>query len=95
MEIIYPKEKTVFETAPLMVNNQGIVFEVNASSDINKVTWYVDGSLIKTITEFPFKTSWYPKMGEHTLKSIGESVNGRKIDSNPVHFSVVEYQGNN
>ena len=27
LEITYPKEKTVFESAPLMVNNQGVVFD--------------------------------------------------------------------
>ena len=95
LEITYPKEKTVFESAPLMVNNQGVVFEVNASSDINKMTWYVDGSPINTVTDFPFKTTWDPKIGEHNVKSIGELGNGGKIESDLVHFTVIEYQGSN
>lgn len=95
LEITYPKEKTIFESAPLLVNNQAVVFEVNASSNINKVTWYVDGVFLKSTSDFPFKISWKPKLGDHIVKLAGESLSGEKIESEQVHFSVVEYQANN
>ncbi len=92
LEITYPKEKTVFESAPLMVNNQAVVFEVHTSADINKVTWYVDGILINSVTEFPFKTSWIPTLGKHSVKCIGKTDTAQTIESYQVNFSVVEYE---
>lgn len=95
LAIIYPKEKAIFESAPFLVNNQAVVFEVSTSSTINKVTWYIDGRLFKSMQEFPFSVSWTAKLGKHVIKAIGETLNGKKIESEQVHFSVVEYQGNN
>lgn len=94
LQIIYPKEKTIFEYAPQLVSNQAVVFEVNVSSNINAVSWYVDGRLIKVANSFPFKASWVPQMGKHTIKAIGETIDKKKITSEDVHFSVVDYKTN-
>ena len=94
LQITYPKEKTVFEYAPQLVTNQAVVFEINTSSDINRVLWYVDGALFKTINDMPFKASWFPQIGKHTIKAIGEIASGKKITSEDVHISVVEYKAN-
>lgn len=93
LEITYPKEKTVFESAPYLVNNQAAVFEVNVSPDIKKVLWYVDGTLLKEAVNFPFDASWEPQVGKHTITALGITDFGKKIKSSEVHISVVEYQG--
>lgn len=93
LEITYPKEKTIFESAPFLVNNQRVVFEISTSSTINKVTWYVDGNVFKLTQEFPFTVSWSPQLGQHVIKAVGETFNSKKIESEHVHFSVIEYNG--
>ena len=94
LQITYPKEKTVFEYAPQLVINQAVVFEINTSSDINKVLWYVDGTLFKTTNDLPFKASWLPEIGKHIIKAVGETASGKKIITEDVHISVVEYKAN-
>lgn len=91
LQISYPKEKTVFEYAPQLIDNQGIVFEVNVSANIDKVSWYINNDLLGSVTAFPFKVAWVPKVGEYTIKAIGESSDGRKIKSEEIDISVVEY----
>lgn len=95
LEITYPRERTVFESAPYLVSNQAAVFEVNVSPNINKVLWNVDGVLLKEATNFPFNASWKPQIGKHTIIAIGITAGGERVKSKEVRISVVEYQGNN
>ncbi|MBP8591305.1 penicillin-binding protein 1C [Candidatus Shapirobacteria bacterium] len=92
LEIIYPKEKTVFETAPLIVANEAIVFEVNVSSNIAQALWYVDGELYQEATNFPYHVSWKPRIGKHTLIVYGITEKGEEIKSEEVSFSVVGFK---
>lgn len=94
LEITYPKQGTVFESAPLLVSNQAAVFEVNVSPSISRVLWYVDGNLLKEARSFPFSTSWKPYLGKHVIKAIGITTTGAKIRSEDVGISVVDYKGN-
>lgn len=95
IEITYPKEKTVFEYAPQLVNNQAVVFELNVSPNITKVQWIIDGLLYKEVTNFPFKISWKPNIGKFTIQAVGINNSGEQIDSKKVNISVVDYKGNN
>ena len=90
--ITYPKEKTIFETAPQLVNNEAVVFEVNVSPNISKVLWYVDGKLIEEATDFPYSASWKPQVGKHTITAYGVTRSNEKIKSEDVSFSVVEFK---
>lgn len=92
IEITYPRNKTVFENAPLLINNQAVVFEVNVSSNIKDVIWYVDGVLLKNAVDFPFKTSWIPKTGKHLIKAVGETEDGERMPSQEVSILVVDYK---
>lgn len=94
LEITYPREKTVFESAPFLVSNQAAVFEVNVSPSINKVLWNIDGKLLKEATSFPFDASWKLQVGKHTIMATGITSYGKRIKSKEVHISVVEYEGN-
>lgn len=93
LEITYPRKKSVFETAPLLVNNQAIVFEVNVSPDINKVLWYVNNVLIKEVTSFPFSASWRLQVGKHLIKAVGITSTGKTVESGEVNISVIEFKG--
>jgi len=92
LEITYPKEKTIFETAPLIVNNESVVFEVNVSQNINKVIWYLDGKLLKESVNFPYNLSWKPIKGKHTVIAYGVTKNDEKISSEKIDFSVVGFK---
>lgn len=92
LEITYPKEKTVFETAPLVVSNESVVFEVNVSADIDKVLWYLDGKIFKETTSFPFSVSWKPQVGKHTIAAYGINKSNEKIKSEDINFSVVGFK---
>lgn len=93
LSIIYPKEGAVFQSAPLIVNNQAVVFEINASSVISKITWYVDDKFYQTTKKPPFNVSWSPSLGKHTIYAIGETIDNQIVKSEKIHFSVVEFQG--
>jgi len=90
--ITYPKNQTVFETAPQIVNNQGIVFEVDVSPDIQKVIWNLDKLYLNESDKFPFQISWAPTVGNHIISAYGVIKNGDTIKSEEVNFNVVEFK---
>lgn len=92
LEITYPKEKAIFETAPLVVNNESVVFEINVSADIDRVLWYLDGKLLKETTAFPFSASWKPQVGKHIISAYGVARSNEKINSEDINFSVVGFK---
>lgn len=94
LEITYPKDKTVFESAPLLVNNQAAVFEANVSGNIKTVQWFVDNRLLKDVRQFPFSVSWPLQTGKHSIRATGITSTNEKITSSPVDISVIEYKGN-
>lgn len=95
LSITYPKEGTIFQSAPLIVNNQGIVFEINTSASISEIRWYIDDKLYQMTEESPFNVSWKPITGKHSVYAIGKTNTNQVTKSEKIHFSVIEYQGNN
>lgn len=94
LEITYPRNGAVFESAPSLVNNQAVVFEVNVSPGVSNVSWYVDGVLFKAVGKFPFSVSWVPTVSRHAIEAIGWTLDGKMIKSGRVQFSVVDYKDN-
>lgn len=94
LEITHPRNQAVFETAPLMVNNEAVIFEANTSPDIGKLTWYVDGTPVGTAATFPYSFSWTPVKGNHVVKSVGKTDGGATVESAAVHFSVEGFKDN-
>lgn len=95
LQIINPKEKAVFQTAPLLVSNERIVFEVNVSQNIQKVIWYLDGKKLTDQAEFPFSASWEPQPGKYSVKAVGFTESGKRTESQQISFSVVEFKDEN
>ncbi len=72
----------------LPLDSQKIPFRVLASSDVEKITFVVDGKDIATVGTQPFGFSWVPQKGDHVLKAVGELYTGEIIESAPVNFTV-------
>ncbi len=92
LEITTPKEKTIYETAPTLVSNEAVVFEVNVSPNISRVVWYLDGKYLREVLDFPYRVSWKPLAGQHTLKAVGLTSKGDSLESREVGFTVVKYR---
>lgn len=89
--ITNPREKAVFESAPLLVRDEKLDFEVNYSSNIQKVSWFVDSMLVKDSFDAPFTASWKLTVGKHTVTAVGVADTGEKIITPTVSFRVVEF----
>lgn len=89
--ITSPRRNAVFESAPQLVANEGIVFEVNVSSSIRSVIWFVDGKRYKEMTS-PFSVSWRPVLGKHTVYAVGENKIGETVKTEVIPFSILDYK---
>lgn len=94
LAITYPKDKTVFESAPLLLTDESVVFEVGVSGNIEKVDWYVDKTFYKQTADFPYSVSWTPKVGKHTIVAYGFTQDNQKVVSEEIGFTVVEFKEN-
>ena len=92
LKIVYPKEKTIFESAPLQVSDENAVFEVNVSSQVDQVVWFVDGEQYSSTTKFPFESRWKLIPGQHRLYAKGFHKGNIVAQSEDISFSVVEYK---
>ena len=90
--IVYPKEKTVFENAPNLITHQAINFEVQVSSDITSVSWFVDGTLFRQSSTFPFSVSWSPILGRHTIMAKATTIEKKELSTPPINISVLDYK---
>lgn len=90
IEITSPRKNAVFESAPQLIKDEAIVFEVNASASIATVSWYVDGKIYKEVSS-PFSVSWKPLLGRHTVYAVGESELG-KINTETIPIKVLPYK---
>ena len=91
LEITNPRNKAVFESAPLLVQNEKLTLEANVSSDISKVNWYVDRKLFVSLFDFPFTASWSLAVGKHTVSAVGFTKEGKQIKTSEVSFQVLEF----
>lgn len=93
IDVTYPREGAVFETAPFLLAREAIVFEVNVSSDIKKIFWYVDDAFVAEATTFPFSATWIPQKGTHIIHARGMTETGKEIGSRDVGIAVLEFKG--
>ncbi len=92
LQILSPRGQAIFQSAPDLVSNQAVVFEVSVSANISKVIWYLDNNLYKETASFPFKASWKPQVGKHKVTAIGITNTDEKINSKQVQFEVVGFK---
>ncbi|MDO8658643.1 MAG: transglycosylase domain-containing protein [Candidatus Levybacteria bacterium] len=90
ISITNPKNKAVYQNAPGLIRNQGIPLEVNVSSNIASVAWYLDNVKVGETTKSPFLLFIPLQTGNHIVYAEGRSKN-LSVKSKPVNFSVVDF----
>jgi peptidoglycan/xylan/chitin deacetylase (PgdA/CDA1 family) len=63
----------------------------DSGSGVAKVTFYVDGTVLATVTATPFNTNWNTKKstkGQHVLTAVAEDRAGNRTTSAPVTVTV-------
>jgi hypothetical protein len=61
---------------------------LNTPSPVRRVELIVDGRSIATFTRLPYRVLWSLAAGEHTVQAVGEDMDGRRLDSDVIHFQV-------
>jgi penicillin-binding protein 1C len=93
LEIISPLTGVVFESTPLVLSEETVVFEVRFSSDVVAVEWFLNDQLLARVKKPPFSYDWRPILGSHDLFAYGFEKGGGKTRSNDVKFEVAEFYG--
>ncbi|MEI6532590.1 MAG: transglycosylase domain-containing protein [Candidatus Roizmanbacteria bacterium] len=91
IEITNPKHKSTFQSAPLLIKNQGIVFEANTSSQIQKIEWFVDNTKWKSNNERPFSVIFPLQKGSHIVYAKGVTRENIEVSSQHVSFTIVDF----
>jgi len=90
LSITNPKNKAVYQNAPYLIRHQGISLEVNVSSTISSVVWYVDRVKIGESSTPPFSLFFQLQKGNHIVYAEGRS-KSNMVKSVPVSFSVIDF----
>ncbi|MDD5750948.1 MAG: penicillin-binding protein 1C [Candidatus Peribacteraceae bacterium] len=70
LEITRPQPNDSFRLDPLIPDEQEkIIFEAHASSDIRTIDWYVDGVKVGTGRAPDFRYAWKPKIGTFAVEA--------------------------
>jgi hypothetical protein len=56
---------------------------------VTRLTIYVDEEPLASIGASPYRTLWPLAPGEHTIAAIGYDTAGNRLESQPVHITVV------
>jgi membrane peptidoglycan carboxypeptidase len=69
---------------------QAIILQVEASDTIGlaRIEWWVDGSLVGTLAQSPFRLPWEGKPGSHSLVVKAYDLAGNEKDTAPIIFSI-------
>jgi len=74
-------------TIPL--TSQKIPLRVSAPHETTTVDFFIDDTLVGSLTKTPYTTLWLPTLGKHTFFVRAILFNGRTIDSNKLSFSIM------
>jgi hypothetical protein len=70
--------------------DRAMVFQARASDTLGlaRVEWWLDGSLVGTLTQVPFSLPWQGVAGVHTLFIKGFDRAGNAAVTTPIEFTV-------
>jgi penicillin-binding protein 1C len=89
LKITSPDDKTVYKISPrLPISNQQILFNAVSAKSFEEVSFVLDGVVIAAVRESPHQTFWQLAEGKHTLKAVGVTREGEKVESEAVTFEV-------
>jgi len=87
VQINYPQAGQEIEPVSSSITLQA---EIDDSSGIEKVEWYIDGKLAETQTDLPFLYLMPVEIGKHTLKIIAVDKVGNQTETNNLEFSILK-----
>ncbi len=96
--ITKPNNGDSFRLDPLIPDeNEMIILEARADSDIQALTWFVDGEAIGTAKAPNFRFKWLPRLGKHEI-TVSDSENLPRAESRgskmpkiaPVWIEIIE-----
>lgn len=93
LRLLEPDPYTVFELSPIIPRqSQSIRLTVAAPPDTESVTYYLNDAPIATAQSEPWAYWWQLELGEHELEAHATLPDGSVEISEPVYFSVVDYE---
>jgi len=93
LNLTSPTDHTTYRITPnLDLSAQQLALSTLTESDLTRVTFFVDGSVLTTLSAPPTSCQawWTLSLGEHRFWAEGVTVNGETIKSNIVTITVVE-----
>lgn len=86
-----PTDNTTYRITPdLDLNVQQLAFSTLTAPDLTQVTFFVDSSVLTTLSAPPYMIWWKLSLGEHRFWTEGVTTNGDVVKSNIVTVNVVE-----
>lgn len=84
--VIYPSAGQEIDAG----RDLAIVLQVRASDTLGlaRVEWWLDGSLVGTLTQEPFSLPWQGAAGVHTLVIKAYDRAGNKAETTPIEFTI-------
>lgn len=90
--ITSPHEGSVYRLDPALPReDQRIEIAARASDgvSVDRVTIYVDEEPLASFTAPPYRVMWPLAPGEHTITAVGYDPAGNRLESEPVHITVI------
>lgn len=87
IQVTYPLAGQEIEPVSSSITLQA---EIDDSSGIEKVEWYIDGKLAVTQTDLPFLYLMPVESGKHTLKIIAVDKVGNQTETNDLEFTILK-----
>ncbi|MBI5713036.1 MAG: hypothetical protein HZC38_06385, partial [Chloroflexi bacterium] len=89
LKITSPDDKTVYKISPrLPISNQQVQFSAVTAKAFKEVSFVLDRVVIATVHESPYQTFWQLAEGKHSLKVVGVTKEGERIESGEITFEV-------
>ncbi len=89
VRLLYPDPYTIFRLSPQVpAQNQQIRLRLVTPAETVRVTYWLDGEPLATVSEAPFEHWWPLQVGVHTLYAEVTLQNGDTLTTDPVPFQV-------
>lgn len=89
LKITSPDDKTVYKISPrLPLSNQQVSLNAVSAKAFKEVSFVLDGVVIATVRESPYQTFWQLAEGKHSLKAVGVTKEGERVESEAITFEV-------
>jgi membrane carboxypeptidase/penicillin-binding protein PbpC len=94
--VSHPHPNTTFALSPELPRSSQqieVAARPGGSTPLRQVTLLVDGRPLATLVRPPYRVLWQLEEGTHEVKAIGLDAEGRRLESQPLQFTVVEAPG--